>query len=156
MNRFRNVITGVRRFSRILELIESGASPKAVREEMQAALQAVFINPAILNDIQPEIAVNEAVNVQRILADAWDEGHFRECLRLYRTAFAMDEDGFLARMADSEPRTRVALKHYWSLIQLEQSQSELAFEDYVAQGFRNIGMLLEACLQPFLRELLQQ
>ena len=156
MSKYRKTFGSVGRFSRIFERLQSGATPAELHGEMRAALAPHFHNLGILDEIQPFIGIQEAVNVERISADVWSLDRFKMCLDFYWQACIVNPQGCCDEIVRWDPDVDAGLNHYWSLVQLQQTEKELDLEDFAAEVFRSIGMLLEACLQPYLRELLSQ
>lgn len=156
MDRYSKAISGVRKWSRLLDAHADGHKPAEIIEACRTLLLGVVEDSSAVDDLRPDHLIAEAINIQRIFEDPWSTEQFWFSLELHRHAYAIDRQASLNECARWEPQISRGLSHYWSAVQLEQPKDLLAIDDFAAECFRNIGSLLEATTQPLLRELLGQ
>lgn len=154
MTRYEKALSGVRGWSGILDLHSEGHSPRDLKEACEQTLKSVLRVASAVDELRRDHLIAEAVNLQRIFQDSWSASHFWWCLELHWRAYSIDSDAAIEECARWELKINRGLSHYWSNLQLEQKKGDLALEDFAAEAFRNIGSLLEATTQPFLRGLL--
>ncbi len=77
-------------------------------------------------------------------------------IRTYRQALAANRPASLRACAESQFLIVAAISEYVSQAYLEVDKTHLPLEEFRYEAFRNIGALTEACILPFLRELLLQ
>jgi len=156
MSRYEKALTGVRQWSRLLDLHTEGYTPEELKEACTQTLVAILEDASAVDDLRRDHLIAEAINLRRIFDDPWSTNHFCFCLDLHRRANVLNSKASIAECARWELPISRGLGHYWSSLQLEQPKGDLALEDFAAEAFRNIGCLLEATTQPLLRELLGQ
>lgn len=152
----KRVLDGVRRSSPLLSFAEQGMSPHEVKLSIVSLLSPYFANKDILNELAVDVLVAEAVNVSKIENDAWAKAMFSHVLNEYRQAVACDKTACFEGFAHWESKIQQGLSEYWSGFHLEVDKAELPLEEFKYEAFRNIGMIIEASLQPLLRDLLLQ
>lgn len=153
----KKVLEGVRKHSPLLAFAEEfDMSPGEVKDSIIDLLSPYFTNHEILRRFAIDVLPPEAVNVSKILADPWAREMFVTVLNDYRGAFASNTDACLESFANWENEIQTGLSEYWSAFHLEVGKQDLSLEEFKYETFRNIGMLIEASLQPFLRNLLEQ
>jgi hypothetical protein len=157
MNRsYKKVLDGVRQHSPLLSFAEQGMSPTQVKQAIVDLLSPYFTDQKILNELAVELLVPDAVNVSKIENDAWARAMFTNVLNEYRHAAASDRNACFETCANWEGKIQHGISEYWSGFYLEIDKGELPLEEFKYEVFRNIGMLIEACMQPLLKELLIQ
>lgn len=156
MTELRDVLLGVRHFSPLLQMRETGMSATEMKEMVIDLLEPYFSNQGILEQFALSLLVPEAVNLMRLQADPWALEMYHHCLEVHHSALAVAGDESLRACAQWEPAIQRALSEFWSMFHLEVPKSDLPLEEFRFEAFRNIGALLEACVQPYLRELLHQ
>jgi len=153
---YKKVLDGVRQYSPLLSFAEQGLSPIQIKQGIVDLLSPYFIDQKILNKLSVELLAPEAVNVSKIENDVWAKAMFMNILNEYRQAAVSDKNICFESCANWEVKIQHGISEYWSGFYLETDKSELPLEDFKYEVFRNIGMLIEACMQPFLKELLVQ
>jgi ribosomal protein L25 (general stress protein Ctc) len=153
---YKKVLDGVRQFSPLLSFAEQGMSPAEIKQSIIDLLSPYFTNQSVLNDLAIEVLVPEAVNVSKIENDAWAKVMFTNVLSEYRQAMSSDKNACFEGSAKWESKIQHGVSEYWSGFHLEIDKSELPLEEFKYEAFRNIGMVIEASLQPLLKELLLQ
>ena len=153
---YKKALDGVRQKTPLLAFAEHGMSPDEIKQGIIDLLSPYFTNQGILEEMAIPVLAPEAVNVSRIEDDSWAKGMFTNILNEYRQAAALDIDMCFEGCAEWESQIQHGISEYWSGLYLEVDKSDLNLEDFKYEAFRNIGMVIEACLQPLLKELLLQ
>lgn len=156
MTNFRKVLSGIRHFSPLLQMTEMGVSPAEMKEMVVSLFEPYFSNQDILRRFAVPLLVPEAVNLIRLRADSWALEMYHHCLRVHHSALAVAGDESLRACATWESAIQHAVSEFWSVFHLEIPKTGLPLEEFKLEIFRNIGALVEACVQPYLRELLHQ
>lgn len=156
MSRYEKAIAGVRQWSTLLDLHSEGYKPEQIKEACTGMLVKVLEDASAVDDMRQSHLIAEAINLGKIFDDPWSTDKFWFCLDLHRRANLLNSETSIAECTRWELAIERGLTHYWSAVQLEQPKGDLALDDFAAEAFRNIGSLLEATTQPFLRELLGQ
>lgn len=136
------------------EIIGAGVNTADIKELIVSTLTPYFDNVEILDKYALGILAPEAENF-RVLKS--DEEHFKlfiYILELYKEAKNIDSELCFDICAKMEPDTMGALNQYWSKSQVEIPKSNLDLHEFSAESFSQVGMLIEACIQPFLQEIL--
>lgn len=131
-------------------------SPSEVKQSIIELLAPYFTNQTVLDRLASSALVPEAVNVSKIENDPWAKTMFTNVLNEYRKAAAFDKQACFEGCANWESKIQQGISEHWSAFYLEMDKHELALEEFKYEVFRNIGTLVEACLQPLLKELLLQ
>jgi len=156
MNKLLKVLANVRQFSSILDLLEAGFTPVEVKEAVILALQPHFNNQNILEELAISVLVSEAMTLMRLKQCPWAFSGYRKCLETYHSAYAAGGNESLKSCASWEKDIQKGLAQYWSAFQLQSSLADLELEEFAFESFRTIGMLIEACIKPHLKDLLNQ
>jgi hypothetical protein len=157
MNRFQaKMLQSVRQFSHLLDLAECGLSPSEVKRAIIETLSPYFEHQNVLHDLAVEVLAPEAVNAQRIEHDPWVKMILLHVLQIYRAAAIADEEACFRGIASWQQEIYQGLSEFCSLFYLELDKSDLPLDEFKYEVFRNIGTVVEASLQPLLRELLLQ
>lgn len=150
------LIASIRNHSPYFAWAAEGRSPDEVKAETLATLRPHFQNPSVLTDVPISVLAHEAVTIGNIQADAWAASMFAGVLSEYREVLAQDQRGsFAALEAWDEPIAR-AMSEFMSLYLMEVDKTGLQLDELRLEVLRNIGGLLEACVQPQLKALLHQ
>lgn len=148
------LIASIRSNSPYLAWAAEGRTPAEVKTEILKVLGPHFQNPSILTDVPIGVLAHEAVTINNIQRDPWAMSMFAGVLSEYRDAMAQDPvASFEALEAWDEPIAR-AMSEFMSIYLMEVDKSGLATDELRLEVLRNVGGLLEACLQPQLKALL--
>jgi len=153
---YKKVLDGVRQYSPLLSFAEQGMSPAEIKQWIIDLLSPHFTNQSVLNELAIGVLVPEAVNVAKIDNDAWAKVMFMNVLNEYRQAMTSDKNACFEGSAKWESKIQHGISEYWSGFHLEVDKGELPLGEFKYEAFRNIGMIIEASLQPLLKELLLQ
>ena len=138
-----------------LAMAEAGVSPSEIRGFVISELSPYFENIEVVEDLSVDILSPEVINLYNVrLQD--DEHLLNYVLGIYRNAKSKNKDASFQICADSEQAINDGLSHYMSLFLMETSKSELGLHEYTQDMFKIIGSVIEACLKPFLFDLLRQ
>jgi len=155
MKKFHKLLKGVRQFSPFLQMIEIGISPEEIKESIIETLEPSFRNRDVLLERAVHL-IPEAVVLARMENDPWALDMYQRCLDVHRSAQVAVGEESLRICVLWERAVLRGLCEYWSALHLEVPKDDLPLEEFKYEMFRNIGMLIEAPMQPHLRELLQQ
>jgi hypothetical protein len=153
---YKKVLDGVRQYSPLLSFTEQGMSLAEIKQSIIDLLSLYFTNLNILNEMAVEFLAPEAVNVAKIENDGWAKAMFTNVLNEYRRAMTLDSNACFEGSVKWENKIQHGLSEYWSGFYLEVDKAELPLEEFKHEVFRNVGMILEAPLQPLLKDLLLQ
>lgn len=156
MTKLQKIAAGIRQFSPLLQMAEMGMAPDEIKQAVIQELSPFFRNQDILLELALPSLVPEAVNLAKLEADPWAFGMFQHCLDVHRSAQVVAGEDSLRACASGEPAAQQGLSEYWNAFNLEVPKDDLALEEFRYEIFRNIGSLIEASMQPLLRELLNQ
>ncbi|MEA2559925.1 MAG: hypothetical protein QOH06_1429 [Acidobacteriota bacterium] len=140
----------------LLAMAEAGISPAEIKAFVIEKLSPYFLDRSILEELAIDVLAAQAVNVSRVKADPWADSAFLHVLNVYRQAESRDSEATYRACAESEPSVAASLADYWSALYLEQPKFGLDLSELKYEVFRNLGSMIEAQLQPLLRELLIQ
>lgn len=135
---------------------ESGLAPSAIKDRVIATLQPYFENPSALSDLPIEVLGFEAVSIHRLSSDAWATATLGGVLSEYRGALRQDKCKCLDALTAWDEELAQAMSEFYSMYLLEIDKSDLDLDEFRVELLRNIGGLLEACVQPNLKALLHQ
>jgi len=139
-----------------LAMAEAGISPPQIKEFVIGTLMSYFENREIVEDLAIDVLLPEVINIFKVKADLRMAASLDHVLKLYRQAKLVNSEASLQACAESENDISNGLTHYWSCMYLEQEKATLPIHEFSFECFRLIGTLIEACIQPFLRDLLRQ
>lgn len=140
----------------LLAMAEAGVSPAEIKSFVIEQLSPYFLNHGILEELAIDVLAAEAVNVSWVRANPWAESAFLHVVSMYRLAESRDSDATYRACGEAEPSVTASLADYWSALYLEQPKAGLDLPELKYEVFRNLGSMIEANLQPLLRELLVQ
>jgi len=135
-------------------MARTGATPDKIRARVVDTLAPHFVNPEVLSELAIKTLLPEAVNMSILYEDDWALGMYQHCLTTHRLAQANHGLEAIRISVSWEPLISQGLSEYWSLLHLEFPKDELPLEEFKTETIRTIGALIEAVIQPFLRELL--
>ncbi|MFK3860136.1 hypothetical protein [Pseudoalteromonas rhizosphaerae] len=138
-----------------LAMAEAGVSPREIKEFVISELSPYFENTSVVEDLSVDILSIEVINLYNIRLQG-DEYLLDYVLRIYRNSKRINKEASLQICADSEQSINDGLSHYMSLFLMETPKSELGIHEYTQDMFKIIGSVIEACLKPFLFDLLRQ
>ena len=144
------------RYTPYLAWAEQGLSPSEVKSRVMAILQKYLENPSVLSDLPIEILGFEAVSIQRLESDPWAAAMYRGILSEYRLAFTASPQKCAEAMIAWQDTLMRAQSEFHSQYLIEIDKCDLELDEFRVEIVRNIGALLEACVQPNLRALLHQ
>lgn len=138
----------------LLSLAEDGHSPEEIKQGIIAALRPYFRNQDLIERHAIDFLAGEVVNLAHVQSDPYSQAVFEHARELYLHAYAIDREATIRCCADSEAHIASGVAEYWSLLYLEIPKNELDLPELKHEIFRHIGTMLEACIQPILKEML--
>lgn len=153
---YKKALDTVRQYNPITFFIEQGMSPDEIKEGFIDLMSPYFTNRSILEQMAVNALAPEAINLLKIEDDAWAKSMFTNVLDEYRRAAALDKDACFKGCASWQGKVLHGVSEHWSGFYLNIDVRELQLEEFKYEVFRSIGMLIEACIQPLLKELLLQ
>lgn len=153
-DRTRYLTEGVRKFSAVLQAFEAGLTVDQFREVVYETLRPEFRNQDSLERYGIELLTVEATNVSKIRQRPQSNDLYRACMSLRTSLLSKDQDCCAQVCSLWEQEIGAGLALYWNSARLEVSKEDLTLDEFAYEAFRNIGSLLEATMQPYLRELL--
>lgn len=137
-------------------MAEAGVQPEEIKQFVIDELLPYFENRDVVKELAIDVLAPEVVNLYKIRQNPSIEAGFKFVLQLYRNAKYSDANASLNVCADAERDISASLAHYWSCVYLEQNKADLEIHEFAFECFRLMGTLIEACIQPLLRDLLRQ
>lgn len=153
-NRTRHLTEGVRKFSPILQAFEAGYSIDQIKAAVYEALESEFRNPEVLSRYGIDLLTVEATNVSKLKLRPDAHALYKECIDIHYSFLAKSPDECARVCADWEQEIGAGLHLYWNSARFEVDKTDLSLDEFAFEALRNIGSLLEATMQPYLRELL--
>lgn len=150
----RHLTEGVRKFSPLLQAFEAGYSIEEIRTTAHQALEPEFKNPAVLQRYGIDLLTVEAINISKIKLQPEAHALYAACIEIHRSSLFRDPDRCAQICSYWEQEIGAGLHLYWNSARFEVNKSELPLDEFAFEVLRNIGSLLEATMQPYLRELL--
>lgn len=152
----KKTLGGIRRYTNILSLAESGLTPSELKSSITSLLDPYFKNKKVLSELSVELLVPDAMNIIRVSADPWDKLMLDKVFEVYTTAGTANQSECFSGAAFWEVQIQQGLHEFWSTFHLEVDKSGLELDEFKFEIFRNIGAIVEACIQPHLKDLLHQ
>jgi hypothetical protein len=146
----------VRRRSPYLVWAEQGRTPDEIKAEILATLRPHLQNPHVLTDFPLPILAHEAVTIRNIHLDPWASSMFSGLLSEYRDALVADQSASIAAVESWDEPIAQAMSEFLSIYLLEVDKADLDLDEFRLEELRNIGGVLEACIQPQLKALVHQ
>jgi hypothetical protein len=138
-----------------LAMAEAGVAPSEIKDFVISELSPYFENFNVVKDLSVDILSPEVINLYNIRLQG-DEYLLNYVLGVYRNAKSNNENASFQICADNEQAINDGLSHYMSLFLMEVPKSELGLHEYTQDMFKIIGSVIEACLKPFIFDLLLQ
>jgi len=129
--------------------------PEDIKARVIAILEPHFQNRGVLDRLAVTLAP-EAVNVRAIERDSASKQLFSKVIDDYRTAQLINASACYEACRQWEQKIQDGIAEYWSALHLNTDLNVLSIDDFKFESLRIIGLLIEAVMQPFLRELLFQ
>lgn len=153
-DRTRHLTEGVRKFSPLLQAFEAGYSIDQIKASVYEALEPEFRNPEVLTRYGIDLLTVEATNVSKLKLRPDAHALYRACIDTHYSLFEKSPDQCARVCADWEQEIGAGLHLYWNSARFEVDKTDLPLDEFAFEALRNIGSLLEATMQPYLRELL--
>lgn len=153
-DRTRHLTEGVRKFSPLLQAFEAGHSIEEIRASVFQALEPEFHNPVVLKRYGIDLLTVEAINISKIKLQPEAHALYTACIDAHRSFLHKDPNRCAKVCSDWEQEIGAGLHLYWNTARFEVNKSGLSLDEFAFEVLRNIGSLLEATMQPYLRELL--
>lgn len=150
----QKLIAGMRLHSPYLGWAQDGASPEEIKDEILRILRPHFLNPSVLANFPISILAHEAVTLRNIQSDPWASSMFAGVLSEHREALTQNRPECIAAIEAWHEAVVRAMSEFTSIYLMEVDKADLGLEEFRLEVIRNVGGLLEACLQPQLRALL--
>ncbi|HEX8201627.1 MAG TPA: hypothetical protein VF590_14175 [Isosphaeraceae bacterium] len=147
---------GVQRSSPYQSLADHGFSPEEVKATIIEVLEPYFEHREQLAAHAVEHLANEAINVVRLQRDPRYHETLEASLEIYRRAKASNAQRCFEIIGEWQAKILKGLSEYWSMYQLERDKSIFELEEFMSETARIIGGVIEAAIQPYVRELLGQ
>ncbi len=135
---------------------EKGSTPGAIKARVIATLQPYYENQLVLSQLPIEVLGFEAVFIDRLDSDPWAAAMFTGVLSEYRGALNLDPQRCIDALTAWDEHIARAMSEFYTIYLLEVDKVGLELDEFRVELLRNIGGLLEACLQPNLKALLHQ
>ncbi len=153
MSEGRKILESMGQHNYFVAAAAQGASPRAIKSAIVKLLTPFVRNHAYLEESAHTTYVNIAVNVLNSSRDRWEWDRLHDVLWLYHDASALDQEAFYAAEVRFEHQVQRGIREYYRALHFEVPHDEITLESLRFEGFRLIGMLLEASLQPLLRSM---
>jgi hypothetical protein len=153
---FKKALDSGRKYNPLTFFIERGMSPGEIKEGIIELMSPYFTNQITLEQMAVTVLAPEAINLLKIEDDAWAKAMFTNVLGEYRQAAVSDKTACFEGSANWEAKILHGASEHWSAFYLHADLRELQLEEFKYEVFRSIGVIIEACLQPLLKELLLQ
>jgi len=156
MEAYEKLISSIDKYTPYLEWARQGLTPEQVKAHLFALLKPFFRYPERLETAPLSALAYEAIMVSRITASSWASEMFAGVLSEYHGAFARNEKASIEALIAWDESAVRATSEFMSIYLMEVDKSQLGLEEFKLEILRNIGGMLEACLQPHLKALLHQ
>lgn len=150
----RHLTDGVRKFSPLLQAFEDGYSIEQIKEAAFEVLRPEFRNQSVLDRYGIDLLTVEAINIAKVKLDPDMYSVYVACKTLHTELMSKAPERCSEICSQWEQEIGTGLHHYWNAARFEVSKDDLSLDEFAYEAFRNIGSLLEATMQPYLRELL--
>jgi hypothetical protein len=144
------------RLTPYLEWAEQGLSPSEAKARVIAILQPYLENASVLTSLPIDVLGFEAVFIHHLESDPWAAAAYKGILSEYRLALATHPQKCIEALVAWQEKLARAQSEFHSHYLIEIDKSGLELDEFRVEIVRNIGSLLEACVQPNLRALLHQ
>lgn len=140
----------------LLKMAELGWSSDQIKKLIIDTLEPYFEDKQFLREKAIDSLSAEAANAGKIGQDVKAEKWLRQLLEIHRQARKVDASVCFQAIGFWEQAIAHGRDEYWSGALMERDVATLSLDDFKFEVFRNIGMVIEACLQPLLKSLLAQ
>lgn len=144
------------RVNPFVAMAEAGVTPEQIKAFIVEVLKPYFSSLERLEDLAVDALAPQAINLVRLKENSWALHAFNHVLEIYRHASELNPQACYQLCAESEPAIAESLSEYWSSLYFEEPKDDLDLHDFKYEVFRNIGALIEANVQPLLRDVLAQ
>jgi hypothetical protein len=148
--------TNIGRLTPYLSWAEQGLSPGETKAQVIAALRPYLENPSVLTNLPIDVLGFEALFIHSLGSDPWAAATFEGVLSEYRSALATDQQNCIDSFVAWAEKLARAQSEFYSLYLIEIDKGGLELDEFRVELLRNIGALLEACVQPHSKALLHQ
>lgn len=131
---------------------KTGDNTEETRGNTLTILSQFFDNKHLLGEIDLETLIPEEHNLIRLKRDKNNFELFQNILAIYKESKSKNSVYCFKICASMELSVSEAIKKYWSTSNLEINKDDLSIDDFSYETLRQIGALIEACLQPLLLE----
>ncbi len=135
------------------EMAKAGIDSDEIKKQIITILNPFFENENLLNDFALDSLPPEADNCMLLKQNPNSFALFKNVLEIYRDAKKTNPEACYEACAAMEFEVSEGLKIYWSTVHAEASKDDLGLSDFAFESFRQIGTIIEACIQPILKEL---
>ncbi len=148
------LIAGVRNNSPYAAWAQQGLSPGEIKGRILSTLAPLYRNPSVLDQIPFEVLAKEAVTIGAVRSVAGSASIFDTILSHYRSSLDRYPDAAMSALHQWDPAIARGGSEFISIFLTEADKAKLPLEEARLDLLRNIGGLLEACVQPQLKSLL--
>ena len=152
----RKAFENIGRSTPYLAWSAAGLSPAEVKAEAINLLRPHLLNGGVLETLPIEVIGYEAVSISRFADIPSMAAQFKAVLLEYRKAYSADPQRSVDSFSAWQAQLLKAQSEFESLYLLEKDKSELESDEFRVEIFRDIGAILEACVQPHLKALAHQ
>jgi hypothetical protein len=154
--RIRRILAVTQRSSPYHGLSEHGLSPEEIKTAIIEVLEPYFEHRDQLVACAVELLGNEAINAARLQDDPPSHETLKAAIDIYRRAKSTNPERCFKIIGEWQAKVLQGLSEYWSLYQLERDKNTLELEEFMSETARTIGGVIDAAIQPYVRELLAQ
>jgi len=152
--KYEGVIAAIQQGNFLAEMSEGDLTPEQIKQAVIHCLSPYFEQSQTLLDQSLSLLLPEVVNLSRL--DAWALDLCNECLSSHRLAKSTDSQSSLEAATVWLQNMQHGMSIYWSLARTERDKDALELPEFVLECSQTIGALVEAAIQPYLKELLHQ
>lgn len=139
-----------------LDLVAHGrVTPEETKTKIISILKSHLTNTSVLQKLAVVLAP-EAVNIRAIGRDDRSSQLYLKVRSEYEKAESTDPGACYEGCRMWEQKIQDGIAEYWSALRLNVDLNSLGINDFKFEVFRIIGLLIEAVMQPALKELLFQ
>jgi hypothetical protein len=134
-------------------LYAAGATPAVVKEALIRLLQPFVVDKGLLAEHAVGYLSGEAITIAKLSARPQWRRNLQTCLGFRDAAIGRDVQRTVDVMTHFEPAISEAQKTYTHLVLFELPKADLDLDEFAFEILRNLGLLIESGLQPYLKEL---
>lgn len=139
-----------------IAMAEAGMTPAQIKTFIVEVLKPYFSSLECLEQLAVDVLAPQAINLFRLKKNPWALNAFNHVWEIYRHASEANPQASYQLCGASEPAIADSLAEYWSGLYFEEPKGALDLHDFKYEVLRNIGALIEANIQPLLRDVLAQ